>query len=223
MRVACLVCWAWLRSSLAVSFRSRFAGSGFASPRCSRAPAGARSSARVPAGACCWLQLTVSFGARRHSAGPCEVRLLAVVCGLRVLIAVPEQLFPRPAAPPSLLCGARTLSQQEKNNSADVQRGRVNRPIIICASSNETIAAMYLRRVRVVGRAPRRARHHMFQPAVVTPPASPAIKTVDACLGRYMSRCGPPAALPWADVWRRALRNTKLRPGPSTALPGADV
>jgi hypothetical protein len=151
-RSSCLACWAWLRSSLAVAFRSRFAGSGFASPRCSRAPAGARSSARVPAGACCWLQLTVSFGARRHSVGPCEVRLLAVVCGLRVLIAVPEQLFPRPAVPPSRLCGARTLSQQEKNNSADVQRGKVNRSSIICTSSNGTIAAMYLRRVRVVGR-----------------------------------------------------------------------
>ena len=82
-------------------------------------------SARVPAGARCWLellasfgaawsQLLVSFGARCRSVGPREVRRIA---GARCT-------SPRKAAPPSLLFKTRTLSQRENDNPADVHAGQ---------------------------------------------------------------------------------------------------
>jgi hypothetical protein len=47
---------------------------------------------------------------------------------------------------------AASLSQQENNNSSDVQRGRVSIASFNCTSGKVTLAAKYLRRVRVVGR-----------------------------------------------------------------------
>jgi hypothetical protein len=59
-----------------------------------------------------WSQLLVLFGARCRSVGSREVRLIGVVRGFsRVLV-------------PSLLFETWTLSQQEKDNPADVHAGQ---------------------------------------------------------------------------------------------------
>jgi hypothetical protein len=48
---------------------------------------------------------------------------------------------------------AATLSQQEKNNAADVQQKRANVNWLYLNSGKLVLAAMYLRRVRLVGRS----------------------------------------------------------------------
>jgi hypothetical protein len=48
---------------------------------------------------------------------------------------------------------AATLSQQKKNNTEDVQRGRLNTTDLYVSGGKLFLAAMYFRRVRVVGRS----------------------------------------------------------------------
>jgi len=72
--------------------------------------------------------------------------------------------------------GAATLSQQEKNNSADVQRSRECYRLYL-QSCTLALAAMYLRLARVAGRCYAAALAHVS--TIVVPPA-PAAKNNSA-------------------------------------------
>jgi hypothetical protein len=78
--------------------------------------------------------------------------------------------------------GAATLPQQEKNNSADVQRSKVNIFRLYMCSGKLFLRAMYLRRFLVVGRSFVTALTHIS--TFVTPPA-PAAKKLGAGLRRH--------------------------------------
>jgi hypothetical protein len=84
---------------------------------------------------------------------------------------------------------AATLSQQEKNETADVQRGKSKYIRFYRHSGKLALAPMHLRRAQVVGRS-------------ITAGAQPLSHVCTAGACGIKTRHGPPAALPGAGVWR---------------------
>jgi hypothetical protein len=81
--------------------------------------------------------------------------------------------------------GAATLSQRKKSNSVVFQRKRLSIAGFICTMAKVTLAAMYLRRVRVLGRSYAAALTHIS--TVVTSPA-PAAQNLGVGLRRPCRR-----------------------------------
>jgi hypothetical protein len=93
----------------------------------------------------------------------------------------------------AVACGAATLSQQEKNDSADVQRSRVYITGYLKCIGKITLAAIYIRKVRVLGCCFAAALAHL---STVVMPSAPAAQDLGVilrrtCRGQTFSRRKP--------------------------------